>query len=59
MSVNTDVSPRLPSRKAAIRYAESKGFKWVGKHLMNGNRFAVITSMPASKSFKVIEGVPV
>ncbi len=59
MPAYTDISPRLPSRKAAVNYAIGLGYKRVGKQLIKDNRFAVITPMPASKSFKVIEGVPV
>ncbi len=59
MPAYTDISPRLPSRKAAVNYAIELGYKRVGKQLIKDNRFAVITPMPASKTFKVIEGVPV
>lgn len=59
MSVNLEMSPRLPTRRAAARYAENLGYQRVGKHFMNGNRFAVIQHMPASGTFKVIMGVPV
>lgn len=58
MSANLDMSPCLPTRRAAAKYAENLGYQRVGKHFMNGNRFAVIEHMPASKTFKVIEGVP-
>ncbi len=58
MPAYTDTSPRLPTRRAAMKYAQNLGYKRVGKQLIKDNRFAVITPMPASKSFKVIEGVP-
>ena len=58
MSVNLEMSPRLPTRRAAARYAENLGYQRVGKHFMNGNRFAVIERMPASGTYKVIVGVP-
>lgn len=58
MSVNLEMSPRLPTRKAAERYASTLGYQRVGKHFMSGNRFAIIEHMPASGTYKVIEGVP-
>lgn len=58
MPANLDVSPRLPTRRAAAKHAENLGYQRVGKHFMNGTRFAVIEHMPASKTYKVIEGVP-
>lgn len=58
MSANLDMSPRLPTRRAAARYAENLGYQRVGKHFMSGNRFAVIERMPASGTYKVIVGVP-
>lgn len=58
MSANLDMSPRLPTRRAAAKYAENLGYQRVGKHFMSGNRFAVIERMPASGTYKVIEGVP-
>ncbi len=58
MAVNLEMSPRLPSRKAAQLYAEKMGYLLVGKHLMKGGRFALIQHMPASGTYKVIMGVP-
>lgn len=58
MPVILDKSPRFLSRKAANKYAEIMGYSRVGKHLMNGSRFAVIQHMPASGTYKVIMGVP-
>lgn len=58
MSANLEMSPRLPTRRAAAKYAENPGYQRVGKHFMSGNRYAVITHMPASGTYKVIEGVP-
>lgn len=58
MSANLDMSPRLPTRRSAAKYAENLGYQRVGKHFMSGNRFAVIERMPASGTYKVIEGVP-
>lgn len=58
MAVNLDASPRLPTRKAAERYAELRGYQRIGKHLMKGGRFALIQHMPASGTYKVIMGVP-
>mgnify|MGYP001454550909 CR=1 FL=1 len=58
MSVNLEMPPRLPTRRAAARYAENLGYQRVGKHFMSGNRFAVIERMPASGTYKVIVGVP-
>ena len=58
MSVNLEMSPRLPTRKAAERYASTLGYQRVGKFLIKGGRFALIQHMPASGTYKVIEGVP-
>ena len=58
MSANTETSPRIKSKAAAVRYAESLGYQKVGKYLMNGNKFALVVPMPASGTFRVIEGVP-
>ncbi len=58
MSVNLEMSPRLPTRKAAERYAFALGYQLVGKFLIKGGMFALIEFMPASGTYKVIEGVP-
>ena len=57
MSANTETSPRIKSKAAAIRYAESLGYQRVGKYLMNGNKFALVVPMPVSGTFRVIEGL--
>ena len=57
MSANTETSPRIKSKAAAIRYAESLGYQRVGKYLMNGNKFALVVPIPASGTFRVIEGL--
>lgn len=59
MFTNQQVSKPFSTRKAAERFAELNGYRRVGKHFMNGNRFAVIQPMPASGTFKVIMGVAV
>lgn len=58
MSVNLEISPRLPSKKAAEMYACSLGYQRVGKSFIKGGRFAQIQHMPASGTYKVVEGVP-
>ena len=58
MSANLEMSPRLPTRKAAERHAEKLGYQLVGKFFIKGGRFALIQHMPASGTYKVIEGVP-
>ena len=58
MRADIDMSPRLPTRKAAERYALAFGYQLVGKFLIKGDRFALIEHMPASGTYKVIEGVP-
>ncbi len=58
MPAYTDMSPRLRTQRAAMKYAKNLGYKRVGKQLLKDNRFAVIQAMPVSKTFNVIEGVP-
>ena len=58
MPANLDMSPRLPTRRAAAKYAENLGYQRVGKFLIKGGMFALIQHMPASGTYKVIEGVP-
>lgn len=57
MFTNHRISKPFKSRKAAEKAAVDLGYKKVRNHLMKDSFFARIDHMPASNTWKIIEGV--